>query len=29
VAEGFRKVYNVQGGIDAWSIHVDSSVPRY
>ncbi|MBL8619005.1 MAG: Grx4 family monothiol glutaredoxin [Deltaproteobacteria bacterium] len=29
VAEGFRKVYNVQGGIDAWSIHVDPSVPRY
>lgn len=29
VAEGFRKVYNVQGGIDAWSLHVDSAVPRY
>ena len=29
VAEGFRKVYNVQGGIDAWSLHVDTAVPRY
>jgi monothiol glutaredoxin len=26
---GFRDVYNVQGGIDAWSLHVDPSVPRY
>jgi len=26
---GFRKVFNVQGGIDAWSMFVDSSVPRY
>ena len=26
---GFRKVYNLEGGIDAWSIHVDTNVPRY
>ena len=26
---GFRRVYNVTGGIDAWSDTVDSSVPRY
>ena len=34
VAEHFRKkgftdLYNVTGGIDAWSQHVDESVPRY
>jgi monothiol glutaredoxin len=26
---GFRDVYNVDGGIDAWSREIDSSVPRY
>lgn len=26
---GFRNVYNVAGGIDAWSREVDSNVPRY
>lgn len=26
---GFRDVYNLQGGIDAWSIHVDPEVKRY
>jgi molybdopterin/thiamine biosynthesis adenylyltransferase/rhodanese-related sulfurtransferase len=26
---GFRKVRNLEGGIDAWSIEVDPSVPRY
>ena len=26
---GFREVYNVVGGIDAWSQHIDPSVPRY
>lgn len=26
---GFRCVYNVEGGIDAWSSHLDPSVPRY
>jgi monothiol glutaredoxin len=29
VAEGFREVYNLMGGIDAWSLEVDPSVPRY
>jgi monothiol glutaredoxin len=27
--EGFRNVYNLEGGIDAWSRTVDPSVPRY
>lgn len=27
--KGFTQVWNVQGGIDAWSQHVDPSVPRY
>jgi monothiol glutaredoxin len=27
--EGFKNVYNVEGGIDAWSQTVDPSVPRY
>ena len=27
--EGFRNLYNLQGGIDAWSLYVDPSVPRY
>jgi monothiol glutaredoxin len=26
---GFRNLYNVRGGIDAWSEIVDPSVPRY
>ena len=26
---GFTDVYNIEGGIDAWSVHVDPSVPRY
>jgi monothiol glutaredoxin len=26
---GFRSIYNVRGGIDAWSEIVDPSVPRY
>ena len=26
---GFRNVYNLRGGIDAWSTEVDPSVPRY
>ena len=26
---GFVNVYNLAGGIDAWSQHVDASVPRY
>lgn len=27
--EGFTNLYNLQGGIDAWSQLVDPSVPRY
>ena len=26
---GFRQVFNVEGGIDAWSREIDSAVPRY
>ncbi|MGR8933560.1 MAG: rhodanese-like domain-containing protein [Gammaproteobacteria bacterium] len=26
---GFTSVYNLDGGIDAWSSEVDASVPRY
>lgn len=26
---GFRDVYNVEGGIDAWSQEIDTGVPRY
>jgi monothiol glutaredoxin len=27
--QGFRRVYNVAGGIDAWSTELDPSIPRY
>lgn len=29
IGEGFKNVYNVRGGIHAWSESVDPSVPRY
>jgi monothiol glutaredoxin len=29
LSQGFQNVYNVSGGIDAWSIDVDPTVPRY
>lgn len=29
VQEGYRKVYNLKGGVDAWSLAIDPSVPRY
>ncbi len=29
IAEGFTNVYNLEGGIEAWSRDVDPSVPRY
>lgn len=29
LAQGFTRVYNLEGGIDAWSRDVDPSVPRY
>jgi rhodanese-related sulfurtransferase len=28
-ANGFTQVFNLRGGIDAWSREVDPSVPRY
>lgn len=27
--QGYADVYNLAGGIDAWSTHVDPGVPRY
>jgi rhodanese-related sulfurtransferase len=27
--QGFEAVYNLAGGIDAWSEQVDAGVPRY
>ncbi|MBI4400414.1 MAG: rhodanese [Nitrospirae bacterium] len=27
--QGFKNVKNLVGGIDAWSLQIDSSVPRY
>jgi monothiol glutaredoxin len=29
LSHGFQNVYNVSGGIEAWSLEVDPSVPRY
>jgi monothiol glutaredoxin len=29
LGEGFTRVFNVEGGIDAWSLEVDPAVPRY
>jgi rhodanese-related sulfurtransferase len=29
IAQGFDNVYNITGGCDAWSVTVDSQVPRY
>jgi adenylyltransferase/sulfurtransferase len=26
---GFSNVYNLEGGIDAWSDQIDPSVPKY
>ena len=28
-ARGFTRAINLAGGIEAWSVEVDSSVPRY
>ena len=27
--QGYTSVYNLAGGIEAWSTHVDAGVPRY
>ena len=29
LASGFNRVFNLTGGIDAWSQEIDSSIPRY
>jgi len=29
LGKGFKRVYNLDGGIDAWSIHIDTAIPRY
>jgi len=29
IAQGYKNVFNVEGGIDAWSSLVDNGVPRY
>jgi rhodanese-related sulfurtransferase len=29
LASGFKQVYNLAGGIDAWSTELDPEVPRY
>jgi len=28
-AHGFIAVYNVEGGIEAWALQADATVPRY
>jgi rhodanese-related sulfurtransferase len=28
-ANGFPQAANIDGGIDAWSLHIDPTVPRY
>jgi rhodanese-related sulfurtransferase len=27
--QGFAEVFNLKGGIDAWSTEIDPQVPRY
>ena len=29
IHSGYTNVYNIDGGIDAWSTQVDSNIPRY
>ena len=29
IASGFSRVFNLTGGIDAWSQQIDPSIPRY
>jgi monothiol glutaredoxin len=29
LSQGYRNVFNLNGGIDAWSVQVDPTVPRY
>jgi rhodanese-related sulfurtransferase len=28
-SQGYQEVWNLEGGIDAWSVDVDPSIPRY
>ena len=28
-SQGFTRLYNLSGGIDAWSVEIDPGVPRY
>lgn len=28
-SQGYSQIHNVAGGIDAWSLYVDPTVPRY
>ncbi len=28
-SQGFQKVFNIEGGIDAWSLQVDPQIKRY
>ena len=29
IQQGFKEVYNLEGGIDAWTREVDKSIPKY
>jgi monothiol glutaredoxin len=29
LGQGFKNVYNLDGGIDAWSLQIEPAVPRY
>lgn len=29
IQNGFKNVYNLEGGINAWSLEVDNSIPQY
>lgn len=29
IQQGFKDVYNLEGGIDAWSSYVDNKIPKY
>ena len=29
INQGFDKVANLEGGIDAWSLEIDNNIPRY
>jgi rhodanese-related sulfurtransferase len=28
-SQGYTKIFNVSGGIDAWSLQIDPQIPRY